>query len=381
MRQEQRGKEYGEYVSTLYPLWTGAGFHDDLGDGANDDSAAPTSAQLFEMFVTLNNTLLDEKHVGGVPTSSEWTDQQWDYPNAWPPLQWIAIEAVFALRRKLSPAAFAIDLDVIADSIIYRYVRTTFCGSMDAREEQDSGKHLTGHPWKRDTFVFGPYAHLHFYQRRRRGVASVTNRTLEAAPPTSRPPLPSAMFEKYDVRAVGSPGDGGEYVVQAGFGWTNGVLLDLLERYGNRPGVNERVNALDADLCAAMAQQSDKKTSMEPLPTGPGGKKTTSASADMAWIVLGSVVGAGIIIFGAWLRSRREPVNAIKHGTYDELGDEAFAFVDSSESSDDEEMALPWRGGRNGTKAPATVILMDTFSSRTGSDLGGTTSSSSGRSK
>ena len=38
------------------------------------------------------------------------------------------------------------------------------------------------------------------------------------------------MFEKYDVRRVG-PGSGGEYDVQTGFGWTNGVAISLLARY------------------------------------------------------------------------------------------------------------------------------------------------------
>ncbi|KAI6213374.1 Trehalase [Aphelenchoides besseyi] len=37
------------------------------------------------------------------------------------------------------------------------------------------------------------------------------------------------MFEKYDV-----PGRGGEYAVQTGFGWSNGVILDLLSTYYDR---------------------------------------------------------------------------------------------------------------------------------------------------
>ena len=31
---------------------------------------------------------------------------------------------------------------------------------------------------------------------------------------------------------LGGHGGGGEYEVQKGFGWSNGVVLDLLERYG-----------------------------------------------------------------------------------------------------------------------------------------------------
>lgn len=40
------------------------------------------------------------------------------------------------------------------------------------------------------------------------------------------------MFEKYNIKEVGNPGRGGEYVVQEGFGWTNGVALYFLEKYG-----------------------------------------------------------------------------------------------------------------------------------------------------
>lgn len=40
-----------------------------------------------------------------------------------------------------------------------------------------------------------------------------------------------AMYEKYSTAQVGYPGGGGEYRVVDGFGWTNGVALDLLTRY------------------------------------------------------------------------------------------------------------------------------------------------------
>ena len=33
------------------------------------------------------------------------------------------------------------------------------------------------------------------------------------------------VFEKYHAVNVGYPGGGGEYIVQEGFGWTNGVVL------------------------------------------------------------------------------------------------------------------------------------------------------------
>ncbi|CAB3398279.1 unnamed protein product [Caenorhabditis bovis] len=43
------------------------------------------------------------------------------------------------------------------------------------------------------------------------------------------------MWEKYDVIGTyPSPGSGGEYDVQDGFGWTNGAILDLLLTYNDR---------------------------------------------------------------------------------------------------------------------------------------------------
>ncbi|XP_035713254.1 trehalase isoform X1 [Folsomia candida] len=47
------------------------------------------------------------------------------------------------------------------------------------------------------------------------------------------------MFEKYDVTVVGLPGGGGEYDVVVGFGWTNGVALDFLNRYGGKISVSK----------------------------------------------------------------------------------------------------------------------------------------------
>ena len=56
------------------------------------------------------------------------------------------------------------------------------------------------------------------------------------APPALSPP------------GVGAPGGGGEYECAEGFGWTNGVALIFLERYGWRGGGGQR----DAEARAPM---------------------------------------------------------------------------------------------------------------------------------
>ncbi|KAL3152867.1 hypothetical protein ABBQ38_012177 [Trebouxia sp. C0009 RCD-2024] len=43
------------------------------------------------------------------------------------------------------------------------------------------------------------------------------------------------MVEKYDALTPGIPGAGGEYAVQSGFGWTNGVMLSFLNTFGWNP--------------------------------------------------------------------------------------------------------------------------------------------------
>jgi alpha,alpha-trehalase len=48
------------------------------------------------------------------------------------------------------------------------------------------------------------------------------------------------MFEKFSNLDIDSAGSGGEYTVQAGFGWTNGVVLWVANAYGG---------VLDAPAC------------------------------------------------------------------------------------------------------------------------------------
>ena len=45
----------------------------------------------------------------------------------------------------------------------------------------------------------------------------------------------AVQYEKMDAERPGEPGGQGEYKVQTGFGWSNGVVLQLLSQYGWRP--------------------------------------------------------------------------------------------------------------------------------------------------
>ena len=102
---------------------------------------------------------------GGVATTLVASGEQWDWPNAWPPLQQMLVEGLAGCG--------AAGGAVLAEEVALRWLRSNHRG------------------WSRD----------------------------------------GVMHEKYDATRPGESGGGGEYVPQVGFGWTNGVVLSLLERY------------------------------------------------------------------------------------------------------------------------------------------------------
>ena len=116
---------------------------------------------------------------GGVPASSSNTTQQWDLPNAWPPMQYLVVVALRKMADRLDALHCGGDAAKLRDeaaTLVDHWVRTNYCG-------------------------FQKYG---------------------------------IMFEKYDAKTVGSSGGGGEYFPQAGFGWTNGVILWMLRTDGRR---------------------------------------------------------------------------------------------------------------------------------------------------
>ncbi len=129
-------------AATVYPLYFGVATRDQ----------AQTIAQ------TVEHDLL---RPGGIATTSVQSGQQWDEPNGWAPLQFLA---VIGLRRY--------GQDTLARTIATRWIASN----------------------------------LAFY-----------NQT-------------GKLVEKYDLESD-KPATGGEYALQEGFGWTNGVLASLLALY------------------------------------------------------------------------------------------------------------------------------------------------------
>ncbi len=99
---------------------------------------------------------------GGLITTLKRSGQQWDSPNAWAPLQYIAIDGLNNYHQYS-----------LARTIAINWIRTNI---------------------------------------------DVFNST-------------GKLMEKYNVIDTDVKAGGGEYPLQDGFGWTNGVLLNLMDRY------------------------------------------------------------------------------------------------------------------------------------------------------
>ena len=143
-------------AATAYPLFVGL--------------ATPQQAQRIAS--TIRASLLMSH---GLATTLQDSGEQWDAPNGWAPLQWVAIAG---LRRY--------DEQLLAEEIARRWVEE------NARVYCRTGK----------------------------------------------------LVEKYNVRDAGA-GAGGEYPVQDGFGWTNGVLVRLLTIYPELAKQDYRFNGAE----------------------------------------------------------------------------------------------------------------------------------------
>jgi alpha,alpha-trehalase len=117
----------------------------------------------------------------GLATTTARTGQQWDMPNGWAPLQWIAIKGLNDYGQK-----------ELAATIAERWIRRNIAVF------QQTGK----------------------------------------------------LVEKYDLTGDAAAG-GGEYALQDGFGWTNGVLRKLVAMYPAAAGGGKTASrAEDADATA-----------------------------------------------------------------------------------------------------------------------------------
>ncbi|KAF7271780.1 hypothetical protein GWI33_015383 [Rhynchophorus ferrugineus] len=208
---KEKAERYNEIAeqwieATTAVLWheeIGAWLDYDLHNGVKRDYFYPTNISPLwtgcynkvDKDKIVRNVLkyLQNKNImlpGGVPSSHEHTGEQWDYPNAWPPLQHIMIVGLNNTGN------------VHAIRLAYELAETWIRSNYKVFNESDS------------------------------------------------------MYEKYDAIVFGGHGTGGEYEVQVGFGWSNGVILDLLHRYANSLSVNDPVLPLQSGYSEAVEVSS-----------------------------------------------------------------------------------------------------------------------------
>ena len=92
------------------------------------------------------------------------------------------------------------------------------------------------------------------------------------------------MFEKFSNLDIDSAGSGGEYTVQAGFGWTNGVVLWVANAYGG---------VLDAPKCPNITADA---VSSQGNPDSSKSSAAISAASATIPVVL-AVVVSGVMLW------------------------------------------------------------------------------------
>ncbi|KAF5294782.1 hypothetical protein FQA39_LY00266 [Lamprigera yunnana] len=147
------------YPTNMLPLWTGC-----YPKGNREKIVRLVLKYLQNMNIM---------YPGGIPTTKEYTGEQWDFPNAWPPLQYVMVASLHEAGSDE------------AQRLAFEIAQT----------------------WLRSNYKSFNKTHT--------------------------------MFEKYDATVAGRSGGGGEYETQWGFGWTNGVVLDFLNRFGSSVRVTD----------------------------------------------------------------------------------------------------------------------------------------------
>ncbi|KAI9495598.1 Six-hairpin glycosidase-like protein [Zychaea mexicana] len=128
---------------------------------------------------------------GILTTSTYNTTLQWDWPNGWPPLQYITMRAILNADAWIGSDHHTGQFVRLARTLAERNAASAFCSWYK------TGGSLPG-----------------LLDR----VSANTDDN-------------GHMFEKFDVRNMGLAGSGGEYTVQVGFGWTNGVALWIFNTF------------------------------------------------------------------------------------------------------------------------------------------------------
>ncbi|KAF8895253.1 glycoside hydrolase family 37 protein, partial [Infundibulicybe gibba] len=236
----------------FYPLWS----------GIIPNEMLSGSDKAFGAFASLN--LVMNRYNGTFPTTFVDSGLQWDAPNAWPPHQYIILQALRALPSNLTGGALpapasnqstfslipsgqlGLDESKLPGQTLFINGAQTNATTTGAAADVNKVNGTVVNGGKPST---GGWANLLEIQLANRYMASAfcswhaTGGSIDGVVPKLSPAELNVtlsvnntgnMFEKFSNLDIDSAGRGGEYTVQAGFGWTNGVVLWVASNYGQQ---------------------------------------------------------------------------------------------------------------------------------------------------
>ncbi|ODO11102.1 hypothetical protein I350_01704 [Cryptococcus amylolentus CBS 6273] len=185
-------------------------------------------------------------HYSGVPSVASLlqTGLNWDFPNAWPPHAYTSIKSFETIARLLPNASTLPNLTISFDEVVPSQLGLNESDLQPQPQSTIGNVSLTtdtskDQPW--------PLALSIEYANRYLGAAFcswystggeidglLTQLSLSDLNVTGTytEGQSGVMFEKFNVTDTDAAGGGGEYTVQVGFGWTNGVALWAAAEYG-----------------------------------------------------------------------------------------------------------------------------------------------------
>ncbi|KGB76251.2 alpha,alpha-trehalase [Cryptococcus deuterogattii R265] len=185
-------------------------------------------------------------HYSGVPSVATllFTGLNWDFPNAWPPHAYTSIKAFETLGRMLPNATVLSNLTIPFDSVTKNQLGLSeselqpqpqsTIGNVSLNTETSQDK-----PWPLALSIefanrYLDAAFCSWYSTGGEISGLLTQLPLSDLNATGTYTAGQAgvMFEKFNVTDTDAAGGGGEYTVQIGFGWTNGVALWAAGEYG-----------------------------------------------------------------------------------------------------------------------------------------------------
>ncbi|KAJ7611950.1 trehalase [Mycena polygramma] len=268
-------------TATFYPFWS----------GIIPKEVAASAENAFGAFASLNMVL--NRYNGTMPVTFIETGLQWDAPNTWPPHQYIALQALRALPANVTngtapvPAAGAGSFSLIPagqlgvdeTALPVQNLGTGANASSSGAAADISALGAGAGVVNGGNATTGGWAEAMGVQLANRYVASVlcSWHATGGEIPNLLPRLSDAelnvtqsanntgnMFEKFSISDIDSAGRGGEYTVQAGFGWTNGVLLWVASNYGGALVAPQCPSLLVAAPPASSSSASGSATASAP---------------------------------------------------------------------------------------------------------------------